>query len=278
MAGASGLIGSYLAGFLHEYDLLKINRDDLQINDQTFADKHKDADIIINLAGAPVIKRWNRRNRREILNSRILTTRKLGSIMDHHPEKERLYLSASAIGIYDDEGIHTEVSKSWGKGFMTEVVKKWEGEVQKLESSKTKVCLLRTGVVMAADGGMLARLLPVFRIGLGARIGKGNQYLSWIHIEDLARGIIFLINNWRGGIYNMTAPGFCTNREFSKILGQKLGRPARLMVPKPLFILIYGRAAAVVTGGQAVIPERLTQDGFCFTYPDIDQALEDIVN
>lgn len=278
MAGASGLIGTYLTGFLNEYDLLKISRHDFQLNDQAFADKYKGADIIINMSGAPVIKRWNKRNRKEILNSRILTTRKLGSIMDLHPEKERFYLSGSAIGIYDDKVIHSEASSAWGQGFMTEIVQKWEAEVHKLKSSKIKVCILRTGVVLAAEGGMIARLLPIFSIGLGARIGKGKQYFSWIHIEDLARAIVFLIEKESEGIYNMTAPGFCSNKEFTASLGLKLGKPARLMIPKILFMLIYGRAAAIVTGGQAVIPERLTKDGFCFTYPYIDQALEDIVN
>jgi len=248
------------------------------MKDKKFAGKFREADIIINLAGSTVIRRWTKRNMKEILDSRILTTRKLGSIMDYYPERGRMYLSASAIGIYNDEDTHTEDSTNWGKGFMAELVKKWETEARNIESERTTVCLIRTGVVLAHSSGMLAKLLPVFRLGLGARIGFGDQYFSWIHISDLARAIDFIIRRNKGGIYNMTAPGYSTNREFTKSLGSKLKRPARFILPKVLFKLIYGRGAAVVTGGQAVIPERLIKEGFQFKYHHVDKALEDIVN
>jgi uncharacterized protein (TIGR01777 family) len=189
-----------------------------------------------------------------------------------------MYLSASAIGIYDDKGIHTEDSTDWGKGFMAEVVKKWETEALKLESPKTTVCLLRTGVVLSSSGGMVAKLLPVFRVGLGARIGSGHQYFSWIHIKDLADAIDFIIRNNKSGIYNMTAPEYSTNREFTKLLAGVLQKPAPFVLPKILFRLLYGRGAAVVTGGQAVIPSRLVKEGFLFNYQYLDKAIVDIVN
>lgn len=278
IAGSSGLIGSYLSEYLQGYEILKISRQDFQLEDEKFAGKFQEADVIINLAGSPVIQRWTKRKRKEILDSRILTTRKLGSILEYNPERERLYLSASAIGIYNDDDVHTEDSADWGKGFMTEVVKKWETEVRNLESRRTTVCFMRTGVVLAPSSGMLAKLLPLFRMGLGARIGRGDQYFSWIHIKDLARAIEFIIRNKKGGVYNMTAPGYSTNREFTKSLGSKLKKPARLVLPKVIFRLLYGRGAAVLTGGQAVIPERLIKEGFQFNYHYVDKALEDIVN
>ena len=278
IAGSSGLIGSYLSDYLQGYKILKISRLDFQLRDQKFAEKFQEADIIINLAGSTVIRRWTKRNRQKIMDSRILTTRKLGSIVDYYPERERRYLSASATGIYNDEDIHTEESTDWGKGFMAEVVKKWEAEVRNIESQRTTVCLMRTGVVLAHSGGMLAKLLPIFRMGLGARIGLGDQYFSWIHINDLARAIDFIMSSKKGGVYNMTAPGYCTNMEFTKSLGSRLKKPARFILPKILFRLLYGRGAGVVTGGQAVIPERLIKEGFQFNYHYVDKALEDIVN
>jgi len=278
MAGASGLIGTYLSGYLRVYNLLIISRNDLKLEDGKFAEKFKEADIIINLSGSPVIQRWTRKNRNEILNSRVRTTGKLGCIMEYHPDRERLYLSASAIGVYNDEDTHTEESNAWGKGFMTEVVKEWEAEVRKLESKITKVCIMRTGVVLAAEGGMLARLIPLFRKGLGARIGRGDQYFSWIHIRDVAMAMVFLLENKKTGIYNMTAPGYCTNREFTRLLGYAVNKPAWFMIPKIMFSLLYGRGAAVVTGGQAVVPARLIKDGYRFKYQYLDKALEDIVN
>ena len=118
MAGASGLIGTYLSGYLQEYELLKISRDDMHLMDEEFAEKYRESDIVINLSGAPVNRRWTDRNRKEILDSRILTTRKLGCIMEYNRDRERLYLSASAIGIYNGEDIHTEDSAAWGRGLI----------------------------------------------------------------------------------------------------------------------------------------------------------------
>ena len=264
--------------YLQGYEILKINRQDFKLEDKKIAEKFQEADIIINLAGSTVIRRWTKKNRKEILDSRILTTRKLGSIMDYYPERERMYLSASAIGIYNDEDIHTEESTDWGKGFMTEVGNKWETEVRNIESQRTTVCLMRIGVVLAHSSGMLARLLPIFRMGLGARIGSGDQYFSWIHINDLARAIDFIIRRKKGGVYNMTAPEYSTNREFTMSISSKLKKPARFILPKVLLRLLYGRGADVVTGGQAVIPERLIKEGFQFNYHYVDKALEDIVN
>ena len=278
IAGSSGLIGSYLSDYLQGYEILKINRQDFKLEDKKIAEKFREADIIINLAGSTVIRRWTKKNRKEILDSRILTTRKLGSIMVYYPERERMYLSASAIGIYNDEDIHTEESTNWGKGFMAEVVNKWETEVRNIESQRTTVCIMRIGVVLAHSSGMLARLLPIFRMGLGARIGSGDQYFSWIHINDLARAIDFIIRRKKGGVYNMTAPEYSTNREFTMSISSKLKKPASFILPKVLFRLLYGRGAAVVTGGQAVIPERLIKEGFQFNYHYVDKAIEDIVN
>jgi uncharacterized protein (TIGR01777 family) len=278
IAGSTGLIGTYISGFLKEYAILKISRQDLNLRDKEFAEKFSEADIIINLAGSKIIRRWTNKNRKEIMDSRIMTTRKLGSIVKYYPERVRMYLSASAIGIYNDEDIHTEESTAWGKGFMAEVVQKWETEVSNIGSQRTTVCLMRTGIVLADTGGMLAKLFPIFRVGLGARIGSGDQYFSWIHINDLARAIDFIISNKKGGVYNMTAPGYTTNIDFTKKLGSQLRKPARFVLPKILFKLLYGKGAAVVTGGQAVVPERLIKEGFQFNYHYVDKALEDIVN
>jgi uncharacterized protein (TIGR01777 family) len=278
MAGASGLIGTYLSGYLKGYDIRKISRNDYLLTDEDFAAKYRETDFVINLSGAPIIRRWTKRNKKEILDSRIMTTRKLGSIMEKNSYRERLYISASAIGIYNDKDVHTEDSDAWGTGFLAEVVRKWENEVRKLESTSTKVCIIRTGVVLTDSGGILGRLLPFFRIGLGGRIGRGSQYFSWIHIKDIARAIAYILEHKPSGIYNLTAPGYCTNREFTKILGNTVKRPAHFIIPKVLFRLLYGQGAAVVTGGQAVVPARLIREGFRFEYPGIDKALEDIVN
>ena len=278
MAGASGLIGNYLSLFLKGFKIVKINRNDFLLNDETFAEKFGEADVIINLAGAPVIQRWTRRNKKEILDSRIGTTRKIKSIMLFAPEKPRYYISASAIGIYDDKEIHSEESTRWGEGYLAEVVKNWEKEAKQIASASTKVCLLRTGVVLSKSGGMMAKLLPFFRLGLGGRIGHGKQHLSWIHILDFCRAVEFIINDQKEGIYNMAAPELLNNREFTRNLARALKRPAPFVLPGIFIRMVYGSGASVLTGGQAVLPSRLIREGFTFEFPDINAALQDIVN
>ena len=278
MAGASGLIGTYLSEYLRNYEILKIGRQDFMIEDREFIRMYGHADTIINLSGAPVIRRWSKKNRREIMCSRVDTTRKLGCILQHDPGKERLYISASAIGIYNDHDEHTEDSNGMGSGFMAEVVRAWERAVFALATDTTKLCILRTGVVLSSKGGILARLIPLFRLGLGARIGKGVQYFSWIHIEDFARAVEYILENQKEGIYNLTAPGYCTNRELTKKLASSVKKPAYFVMPKFIIKLMFGGGAALVTGGQAAIPERLVTEGFQFKYPDLNVALKDIVN
>jgi uncharacterized protein (TIGR01777 family) len=278
IAGASGMIGTYLSTYLQRHEIIRIFRQDLSLENREFIKKYGRADVLINMIGAPISRRWTKQYKQEILASRINSTRKLGSIIKHDPTRNRLYVSASAIGIYNDMEVHTEKSEKYGTGFITEVVQAWENEVYKLGSEETKICILRTGVVLSDAGGMLARLIPVFRLGIGARIGTGNQYLSWIHIEDLARAVDFIIEHDCNGIYNLTAPGYCTNREFTALLAGRLKMPAVLAIPKFVFKIIYGQGAEVVTGGQAVVPQRLINEGFRFRYPEVEKALEDIVN
>jgi uncharacterized protein (TIGR01777 family) len=278
LAGASGMIGSCLFKYLDADKVIKVERKDFHMGDKEFAEKFREADIILNMSGSSIIRRWTPGNRKDILNSRIQTTQKLSSIITRFPERKRLYLTASAIGIYDDRNIHTENSENWSKGFIKDVVRLWEEEALSLASEKTKVTILRFGVVLSEEGGILARMLPVFRAGLGGRIGNGYQYLSWIHILDLARAVDFIINRNSGGIYNITSPGYCRNRDFTTTLARAVKRPALFALPSLGFRLIYGKGAAIITGGQAVIPERLMKEGFRFNYPDLESALATIVN
>jgi uncharacterized protein (TIGR01777 family) len=278
LAGASGMIGSCLVKFLKADKVVKIDRDEFAMEDKEFAHKYREADVIINMTGSPIIRRWTDSTKKEILRSRIKPTQKLGSIVALYPERKRLYISASAIGIYDDQNVHGERSSAWGTGFMAEVVRLWEAEAWKLASQNTTISILRYGVVLSKNGGILPRMLPFFRAGLGGRIGHGNQYFSWIHISDLARAVEFIIMRNSSGVYNITAPGYCTNKEFTTMLARALKRPAILVLPGFMFKLIYGKGAAIITSGQAVLPERLLSEGFLFDYPDMESALATIVN
>jgi uncharacterized protein (TIGR01777 family) len=278
IAGAGGLIGSAVAGRFDRYNIQRAGRKDFIKKDDAFIQRFESADVIMNFAGSPVLKRWNRKNRKEIIESRISTTRKIRLIMERGVRKQRQYISASAIGIYAEEGRHAEDSVNKGHGFLKEVVENWESEAMKLEGPDCSVCILRIGVVLSRHGGMLKKLMPFFRAGLGGRIGNGKQAFSWIHMEDLIRATEFIVDNGKSGIYNMVAPGTCNNFEFTKELGKTLHRPTIMVIPGLALRLIYGKAATMISGGQAVVPERLLREGFNFMYPDIGTALRDIVN
>jgi uncharacterized protein (TIGR01777 family) len=193
--------------------------------------------------------------------------------------KPRLFINASAIGIYNPLGeIHTEESQDFSSGFVYDLTRQWEDTAMKSQSKNTKVLILRIGLVLSAEGGLLERLIPLFRWGLGGRIGNGRQAFSWIHIADLVRAIEFLIERNASGIFNMTAPGWTNNREMTKILARALHRPAIASVPKWALQLRYGRAAETIVSGPAVLPRNLMEKGFRFSYPELEPAIRDIVN
>ncbi len=278
IAGYTGTIGSAMADHLKQHRIIGIGRKDFQKNDSEFVREYEKADMILNFAGTPVIRRWTSRNRRKIMESRILTTKKLGLILNNGTPKERHLINASAVGIYSGQGIHTEKSMIKAEGFMRQVVDEWEKEALQLAGKNSKVAVLRIGVVLSKQGGMPGRLLPLFKWGLGGRIGSGKQAFAWIHIMDLLRATENILEQGKTGIYNLVAPGICTNREFTRILSRILHRPAILAVPVIALRLIYGKGAEVLSGGQYVLPERLKKEGFVFRYPDLETALLDIVN
>jgi uncharacterized protein (TIGR01777 family) len=213
-----------------------------------------------------------------MLESRIGTTEKLAAIMEFGEKKHRHYISASAIGIYPEKGSHNERSPERGTGFMSELVVKWEQAAMAIQDRNTVVTILRTGVVLSHTAGIMKRLLPFFRLGLGGKIAGGQQYFSWIHIEDMLNATSHIIETQGGGIYNMVSPGHCTNEGFAQILGDVLKKPALMRIPAFPLRLLYGNGASLVIGGQAAIPERLLNEGFNFKFPGLEEALRDIVN
>ena len=278
VAGAGGLIGSAIAGHLAKHNILKAGREDFIKKDLVFVNEYDASDVIMNFSGTPVMQRWTSRSRKEIMDSRIGTTRKLGLILSMGEKKPRQYISASAIGIYSDEGTHDETSRNRGEGFMKDVVESWEEEAMKLEGPLSSVAILRLGVVLSRQGGIVKKLLPWFRMGLGARIGSGKQAFSWIHIEDLLRAVEYIMDGKKAGIYNLVSPGNCRNIDFTRQMGRALNKTSKLTVPSMALKLIYGKGAGLITGGQAVIPRRLIREGFEFKYKDLGSALDDIVN
>jgi uncharacterized protein len=281
LTGSSGFIATHLqkalfngnANFAH----LKRNQSDLE-----WKELINNADVVINLAGAPVIQRWTVKNRKTIEESRTLTTRRLVNILNQIPASQvpKLLISASAIGIYPNDSpiVHDEQSNETGDSFLSEVVGKWEQEARELTNYATRLVIMRIGVVLGKEGGLIAKVLPLFRLGLGGRIGNGNQTLSFIHIDDIVNAVQFFIENKNStGTYNLVAPNITTNELFTRVLAKKLKRKAVLPVPAFALKLLYGQAAQIMIKGENVYPAHLLADGFRFKYPNIGSAIEAVL-
>jgi uncharacterized protein len=234
-------------------------------------------DAVVHLAGEPIGQRWTDDSKQRIRSSRELGTARLVEGLKHSEPRPGVLISASAVGYYGARGTERlDETAAPGTGFLAGVCQAWEGAAATAAAEfGMRVVSLRTGVLLdRADGG-LARMLPVFRLGLGGAVAGGHQYLSWISPDDLVRMYLAALDDpeWSGAI-NATAPEPVTNREFSQTLGRLLHRPARLPVPAFALQLLYGDMASVISTGQRAIPARATERGFEFQHASIQGALE----
>lgn len=237
-------------------------------------------DAIINLAGAPIVDRpWTQARKAQLLASRVTLTEELVAAIARAQRKPQVLLSGSAIGYYGDMGeaacsdLHAATPP--GSDFGAQLCASWETAARKAEDLGVRVCLLRTGLVLAQEGGFLAKLLPAFKLGLGTRLGKGQQWMSWIHMEDYLNALLRLLQDGQAsGPHNLSAPHPVRNTEFTRALGQALHRPTPFVAPRCLIQLALGQRAYFLLGGQKVLPDRLSQSGFEFRYPQLGAALE----
>lgn len=242
-----------------------------------------DIDIVINLAGETIAQRWTDNAKHRIYNSRISTTRDLVHFMRSKQTPPTLFISGSAVGHYgvDDDKTFTEenVPETINSEFARSLCNSWEGEASHAADLGIRTVLLRIGPVLEKDGGMLAKLLLSFRLGLGSQIGDGRQWLSWIDRDDLIELILFIIHQKNiDGPVNATSPNPIRNKEFSLALGEALHRPCFLKTPGFVFKLIFGQMAEeIMLNGQKVLPEKAMRYGFEFSYPTIQQSLSKIL-
>jgi uncharacterized protein len=233
-------------------------------------------DIVVNLAGAPIFaNRWSESRKKLIRESRISLTEALVAGIAQMSTKPRLLISGSAIGFYGDQGdtVLTEQSNQV-EDFSQTLCADWEASARKAEDFGVRVCLIRTGLVIGPGGGLLQRMVLPFRLGLGGRIGSGNQWMSWIHVQDwinIAHAMIKDVS--MQGAYNATAPSPVTNLEFTKTLAACLKRPALLPVPGWLLKNLLGEMSQLILGSQRVVPQRLLEKGFNFQFTDLASAL-----
>ena len=282
VSGSTGFIGKQLSDFLLRsgYELIVISRGDFAGGCNQLAKVINSADVIINLAGTPVLQRWNQKSKQQILSSRIDTTRLLvEAVFQNLPEhRPKIFINASAIGIYDNSETHDEFSTALGTGFLATVCKAWELETLPLKDLNLRLCIVRIGMVLGSTGGSLGKMLPLFKAGLGGRIASGKQPFSFIHISDFCRALSHLITNDKStGIYNLVSPEPTTNELFTKTLSGYLHRPSFFTVPEFALKLIYGEASEMLTTGACVKPARLLEEGFDFQFPGISAAVADLI-
>lgn len=232
-------------------------------------------DGVVHLLGENVAQRWTAAARERIRESRELGTRRLVEGLSHLADDDRpsALVSMSAIGYYGARGDErVDESAPAGDDFLASVVQAWETEARKTEALGVRVAVARTGVILASGGGALDKMLPPFKLGVGGPVAGGNQYVPWVHMDDVVGALLFLLD--RGsGTYNVTAPEPVTNRELSKALGRALRRPAVFPVPALAVKALYGEMAWVVTTGVRAVPKRLTAESYGFARPDLDDAL-----
>lgn len=234
----------------------------------------EETDIAINLAGQNIFSRWTKTYKKLILESRIKSTENIVSSL----KKSALLINASAVGYYGDKGdtLVTEDSLP-GDDFLAKTCIEWEKRALKAKEKGAKIIIARVGVVLGTTGGMLPKILPIFKLGLGGTLGKGNQWFPWIHIKDLVSAILFLIKKEKEGIYNFVSPNPVTNKEFTKTLGKVLKRPTLLPVPVFMMKLIFGELANIITCSIRAYPKNLLELGFKFKFETIEDALKDLI-
>jgi uncharacterized protein (TIGR01777 family) len=237
------------------------------------------SDALINLAGATVNQRWTPQAKALLRSSRVDSTRSLVQGLSTLPERPRVFLNSSAIGYYGGRGdeVLTEESKA-GEGFLADLSVEWENEALLARALGMRVNLLRTGVVLGEEGGALASMLPVFRLGLGGKLGSGRQWMSWIHVEDWVGATLSLLDEKAsGGAVNLTAPEPVRNEEFTATLGRVLRRAAIFPVPEMALKLIFGEMSTVLLASQRVVPQVLQAAGYGFRYPRLESALRQLL-
>ncbi len=290
ITGGTGFIGRHFMSRFADYQYTVLTRDTArayrELGSQHRYISHLDElpldsgfDAVINLAGEPIVGvRWSDKQKHNLCQSRWKTTEALVDWMSRAEIKPQVFLSGSAIGVYgiDHEASFDEQSRALREDFSTQLCERWEREA-KLAEASTRVVLLRTGVVLGSDGGALDKMLLPFKMGLGGPVGSGEQWMSWIHMEDYLAALHHLmVSDSSSGAYNLTAPEPVRNKRFVKALASALHRPCWMPLPAYALKIALGEASTLLLDGQKVLPKRLLDDGFTFSFNSVEAAMKDL--
>ncbi|WP_298152476.1 TIGR01777 family oxidoreductase [Flavobacterium sp.] len=296
ITGATGLVGTELVSLLHhhKHDIhyLSTSKDKLhneghlkgfywnpqkgEIDQSAFFG----VETIVHLAGASISKRWTKKYKQEVIESRVLSADLIFNTLKNHSHKVKQFVSASAIGIYPDslKVVYTEENKSIDDGFLGHVVEKWEKSADKFKLLNIKVCKLRTGLVLSEKGGAMAEMVKPIKWGIGAPFGNGKQYQSWIHIHDLVEMYRAAIeDNWEG-TFNAVAPNPVTNKELTVAIAHALKKPLFMPnIPEFLMQLVLGEMHQLLFSSQNVSARKAQGKGFKFEYERLEKALNNLL-
>ncbi len=275
ITGATGFVGKNLTHYLQSKNI------------QTHAIPHKDlydtgklkqhlqnCNAIIHLAGFPITKRWTKKNREKIYNSRVITTRNIVHCINTLENPPSVFISTSATGIYNPKETHDENSKDYSENFLGTVCQAWEKPLTQINTQQTRIIISRFGIVLG-NQGMLQKLKPLFKLGIGGKIGHGKYPMPFIHINDLLHFYeVSLTNANYKGVYNLVSPQKITNKDFTKALAQALNKKAPFTIPLFFLKIIMGKGISALINNPIVIPKKLQDANFQFKYDKIEAALK----
>ncbi len=294
IAGGSGFIGRKLTKYFasQEYEVIILTRNfkenELNISYVEWLNERyrpeyeiKKADVFINLAGASINNgRWTKKHQEVIYNSRITATNELLRIIDQLPSPPKTFINASAIGIYptSETAHYTETSTAVADDFLGKTVLDWERRAMTAKNNGIRVACMRFGVILGSSEGALPPMVTPYRFFAGGTVGSGRQWLSWVHIEDVIRAIVFTLEHPHiSGPINVTAPSPKRMKDFGQMIAATTGCPHWLPVPAIAMRLLLGKKSDLVLKGQYVTPERLVENGFTFLFPTLENALQDLL-
>ncbi|WP_117234527.1 TIGR01777 family oxidoreductase [Vibrio maerlii] len=296
LTGGTGFIGRELVKHYRTHDIVLLTRSPSQAqqtlhhvpgDNLTFItsldelSNLNDFDLVINLAGEPIAdKRWSKKQKKRICDSRWKLTQQIVELIHASTTPPKTFISGSAVGFYGDQQHHPfdESLHVHQENFPHFVCSEWEKIALSAQSDQTRVCILRTGIVLAPHGGALKKMLPPYRLGLGGAIGSGEQYMPWIHLNDMTRGISHLSEQEHAqGVYNFCAPHAVTNKVFSQTLARVLRRPHVLFTPKWVLSTLMGESACLLFDSVRAKPKRLTELGFNFNFSHLEPALKNLL-
>lgn len=280
ISGHTGFIGTKLKEYFtaRGYEIIPIGRNDFSKGTGHLSALISGADYLVNLAGAPIVKRWTKSYSKKLWDSRILTTRALSDAIAETRDRPKAFFSASAVGYYSGEGVQTETNYKQDEDFLGILCDKWEEESLRARVH-CNTYIVRIGIVLGKEGGALPQMAMPYKLFVGGKLGNGKQMVSWMHYDDFARALEWLMEKLPDtNIFNFTAPNPVSNAELSAQIAKTLNKPNLFTVPGFALRLLYGEGAVALLNGQHVLPDNLLKEGFTFQFETIDQALNDLLS